>query len=930
MQNFIRKDVQAIPRLGLQATELLHEPTGMTHVHVQRADENRAFGLAFQTRAPDRTGVPHILEHMALCGSHKFPVRDPFFKMQTRSLANFMNAMTGFDYTYYPFATTNEHDYKNLQQIYADACFKPLLREVDFFQEGWRLDPGPPADIKGVVFNEMKGQMSMPAYQFYMAWFGTLAPEMQFSGGDPLSIPDLEWNQLVKYHKQHYHPSNCLGFSYGPQSPEESLTPLLEYLDGVHEPVEKEAEPSGNMFPHGKVEVEGPIDSMYDEARQHKVSLTWSVGSTDLIHTLVWRVLSLLLADGHSSPLYQELIDTGLAPEFSVNSGVDELPTKLVFTIGLQGLKGEQIPEFKQRALDTLHRLAQTGFPSDRVDAIMHQAELADRQVDAHFGMSLLSRVVGRAFHPQKDYMKTLDSAQLISDFKSQLDQNPNLFQEELTTMLQSPVFEFISKPSSSFEQQRNEAESKLLEKKVQSADIEKVKKNALRLEEAQSTTEDLNCLPSVTRDDISPSTALWPVKGSDNLMIREVPTQGISYVRVLKSLSALSPELVPYAPIYAEALTNVGTKRHEMAELEQLLMLHTGGIAAGVSTRPDPLPVMELGVSASALDSKLPKMYELLEEIFTEASWSNGPKLKSLVDASAANVVNALSSSGHRYALARCAAALVGRKSLAEQASGVNHVRIVQELAKLSEKDLVDALVPKLEAIHSIPGTARVGLTCEPGVVNEHPISKTLEVFGTRQQMDVGKRLEFPLSPRLTQMKLPLQISHAAAALTGPGYTSPDSAALRVLANLLTHKYLHPRIREQGGAYGGGASYNSVDGIFSFYSYRDPSPSRTVDVINDAARWAVAQSWTADEVGEGLLAVFQGIDSPRSPRSEINSRLLLGITDEMRHIHRQNLLSVTSDDLRRVAETYLVGKSPAFCIVGPDSAPAGWEEIQL
>lgn len=928
MQNFIKKDVQAIPRLGLQATELLHKTTGMKHVHVQRDDENRTFALAFQTRAPDRTGVPHILEHMALCGSRNFPVRDPFFKMQTRSLANFMNAMTGFDYTYYPFATTNPQDYKNLQQIYADACFRPLLREVDFFQEGWRLDPGPPEAIKGVVFNEMKGQMSMPAYQFYMSWYSTLAPEMQFSAGDPLSIPDLTWDQLVKYHRQHYHPSNCLGFSYGPETPEETLSPIMDYLNDYSEPIEASKVPQVKDFPSKNITVEGPLDSMYDESRQHKASLTWNVGSTDLIHTLTWRVLSLLLAEGHSSPLYQELIDTGIAPEFSVNSGIDELPTNLVFTVGLQGLKGEQIPEFKQRTLDTLHRLSKTGFPSDRVDAIIYQAELADRQVDAHFGMSLLSRVVGRAFHPSQDFMKTLDSARLISDFKSQLEQNPNLFQDELKKMLDNPIFEFVSVPSSTFEESRNKAEEKVLEKKVKTADIEVLKKNAQLLAEAQSAEEDLNCLPTVTPKDISRDAPQWPVKELGNVMIREVATQGISYVRMLKSLNAIDPQLIPYTPLYADALLNVGTTHHEMAELEQLLMLYTGGITAGVSTRPESLPALELSVGASALDSRLPKMYELLEDILKNVSWRNGPKLKALVDGSAANVMNSLSSSGHRYALSRSAAALNTRKNLAEHASGISHVRLIQELSMLPEADLVDALAPKLEAIHATSGAGRAGLTCESNIVDAHPIQDALKLFG--EPSTSVKEPQFPLASQMTQMKLPLQISHVGAALNGPGYTSYDSAALQVLASLLTHKHLHPLIREQGGAYGGGAVYNAVDGLFYYYSYRDPSPSRTVDVITKAGEWAADHSWTKGDVEEGLLTLFQSIDSPRSPRTEITSRLLLGVSDEMRQKHRHDLLSVNADDLKRVAIQYLVGKSPAVCVVGPDSAPSGWDEIQL
>lgn len=977
MNNFALKEVVEVPRMGLRALKYVHEATNLTHLHVEKpGDANRVFSLAFKTDAPDKTGVPHILEHTTLCGSEKFPVRDPFFKMLTRSLANFMNAMTAFDYTYYPFATTNKADYANLQQVYMDSVFAPLLKEQDFNQEGWRLEPAEltepektPLIFKGVVYNEMKGQMSMPAYQFYMAWFMAMYPSMQYSAGDPMHIPDLKYEDLVQFHRNNYNPSNCFTFSYGDFPAEEAMLPLTEYLDRagnhvstsyVHRPI---PEPVALTKTQAHKQF-GPLDPMVDSARQHKVSLTWYVGeAADLTQMMVWRVLGLLLTDGHASPFYRSLIDSGIGPEFSVNTGFEETPSKLLFTVGLEGIEEAKVPAFKQAVFETLDKITSEGFPSERVDALLHQAELGDREVDANYGMNLLHKMVNRAFHPSGDFMKMVDNEHLLSAFKTKLAENPRLFQDELSQFVgrDKPYFQFEMAPSETFDADRAAAESKLLAEKLASMTDEDKSvaiTKAQELERATQSKQDLEVLPSVKASDISRDIRKYPVTqsvlGNIPMVTRETGTQGISYVRLMRDLSSLPQDLVPYLPLYTEALTSVGTKTHGMAELEDLIKLNTGNLSVAPTVRS--WGNVELSYGASALDTKLSQMYSLLTELITEPKLDNIGKLKVILDSSAANITNALSDTGHRYAISRAAAALNPHKAAGDQLSGFAFVKLVQQLSGKSESELETALVPKLEQIHALPWSFRtVGLTQTKALpVHEThtshlnhlisglgaqvaPAAPTVSELYTPSAQQKLSQL-WPTVPHNTMVSLPsFQVSHVGGAVRGSpeSLNHRDHAALQVLANLLTHKHLHTEIRERGGAYGGGAKYDALDGVFSMFSYRDPTPENTREVMRNAGKWAATHEFSERDVEEGKIGIFQSIDSPISPRNEITPSLGLRSTDAERQQRRENLLNVTPGDVQRVAAEFLAPNlekesGNAICVIGPGETPANWTSISL
>ena len=406
LHGFTLKRSKQVPELELTALHFEHDKTGAEYLHIARDDSNNVFSIGFKTNPPDATGVPHILEHTTLCGSEKYPVRDPFFKMLPRSLSNFMNAFTSSDHTTYPFATTNAQDFKNLMSVYLDATLHPLLKEHDYTQEGWRLGPenpeaaaeGAPSDIifKGVVYNEMKGQMSDASYLYYIRFFEHLFPALNNSGGDPQKMTDLTYDQLKNFHAEHYHPSNSKILTYGDM-------PLGDHLEKIGKELEsfqrispdREAKLPISLEDGARsVIIQGPVDPLMPAESQYKTSVTWLMGDTsNVLENFSLSLISSLLMDGYGSPLYRNLIEAGLGPDYSPNTGYDGSARRAVFSVGLNGVKAENVPEVQETIFQTLKEVHQKGFEQQKIDGILHQLELGLKHKTANFGMSIMQRL---------------------------------------------------------------------------------------------------------------------------------------------------------------------------------------------------------------------------------------------------------------------------------------------------------------------------------------------------------------------------------------------------------------------------------------------------------------------------------------------------------------------------------------------------------
>lgn len=942
-----------VPELELTALHLRHDKTGAEHLHIARDDSNNVFSIGFKTNPPDDTGVPHILEHTTLCGSEKYPIRDPFFKMLPRTLSNFMNAFTASDHTYYPFATTNAQDFKNLMSVYLDATLRPLLKQSDFTQEGWRIGPENPQALvageakpedkklvfKGVVYNEMKGQMSDAGYLFYIRFQDHIFPDINNSGGDPQKITDLTYEQLKDFHAKHYHPSNAKVFTYGDM-------PLAEHLKEVDAQLGAFEAIRGDLANHRpidlstgskEVKLHGPVDPLADQNKQFKTSVSWIMGDTsNVVESFSLALISALLTDGYGSPLYKGLIETGLGTDWSPNSGYDGSAKVGIFSIGLTGVQESDVPKVKSTVQDILRSVRDKGFERSKIDGYLHQLELGLKHKTANFGLSLLHRLKPKWF-TGVDPFDSLAWNDTVAAFEAQYAKSGYLEGLLEKYLLNDNTLTFTMAPSPEFAQELAKEEETRLKNKisqaVESAGGEEqaraafeTQELALLAEQGKSNTEDLSCLPSVHVKDIPRTKEPVPLNFAElengiKLQIREAPTNGLTYFRAVNRFEGFPDELRKYVPLFTDSIMRLGTRDMTMEELEDLIKLKTGGVSVGYhsSSRPDLYRQADEGLifAGMALDRNVPVMFDLLRKLIVETNFDSPDavqQIRQLLQASADGVVNDIASSGHAFArrAAEAGLGLTMDAHFKEQIGGLSQVKLVTSLARRPETDQLADVIDKLKQIQqaALGGQIRAAITCDTGSVaaNSDALSAFLKSAVPEQKTSFASRTPSDFVRNIKSFyPLPYQVYYGALALPTDSYTKPDSAPLQVLSSLLTHKHLHHEIREKGGAYGGGAYSRPLDGVFGFYSYRDPNPVNTLNIMRNAGQWAVNKQWSDRDLEDAKISIFQGVDAPRAVNEEGMSNFLYGITDELRQVRRERLLDVTKDQVREVAQKYLV-----------------------
>jgi len=871
--------------------------------------------------------------------------------MLPRTLSNFMNAFTASDHTFYPFATTNAQDFRNLMSVYLDATLRPLLKESDFTQEGWRIGPENPQALiasegspkpedeklvfKGVVYNEMKGQMSDAGYLYYIRFQDHIFPAINNSGGDPQKITDLTYEQLTRFHAEHYHPSNAKVFTYGDM-------PLADHLVDIDAQLSAFEKIRGDLEIRSPIDLSdgprevtlfGPVDPLVDPAKQFKTSVSWIMGdTTNVVESFSLALISALLTDGYGSPLYKGLVETGLGTDWSPNTGYDSSAKVGIFSVGLTGVQEADVPKLKAEVQNILRTVRNKGFDRSKIDGYLHQMELGLKHKTANFGMSLLHRLKPKWF-TGVDPFDSLAWNDTIAAFEAELAKGDYLEGLLEKYLLNDNTLTFTMAPSATFGQDLAQEEetrlSTMLAEAKEKAGGEAEAKKAfeerefqLLAEQAKSNTEDLSCLPSVHVRDIPRSKEPVVVRedsaGGVKTQWREAPTNGLTYFRAINTLENLPDELRVLVPLFTDAIMRLGTKDMTMEQLEDLIKLKTGGVSVGYhsASLPTDFKTATEGLifTGMALDRNVPVMFDLLRKLIVETNFESPEavlQIRQLLQASADGVVNDIASSGHAFARRSAEAGLTWDSWLREQVSGLTQVKLVTSLASRPESDQLEDVISKLKLIQQIAlaGNIRTAITCDSGSVqdNSASLSKFLgSIPTTPVNSSKGQTPEFSRNIK-SFYPLPYQVYYGALAVPTVPYTSPDGAPLQILSQLLTHKHLHHEIREKGGAYGGGAYSRPLDGVFGFYSYRDPNPLNTMSIMRNAGRWAVDKKWTDRDLEEAKISVFQGVDAPRSVNEEGMSKFLYGVTEEMKQKRREQLLDVTKDQVRNVAQKYVV-----------------------
>ncbi|HKL26705.1 MAG TPA: insulinase family protein [Desulfuromonadales bacterium] len=939
LDNYCIQLAQPLPELNLTLIQLRHEPTGARHVHLACDDPNNVFAVGFRTPPPDSTGVAHILEHTVLCGSQRYPVRDPFFTMLKRSLNTFMNAMTAADWTFYPIASMNRKDFDNLMSIYLDAAFFPLLRENDFRQEGHRLefhepqDANSPLTIRGVVFNEMKGAMADPSSLLSRRLTSALFPTTCYghnSGGEPQVIPELTWGQLRDFHHTFYHPSNSWFFTYGNLPLEEHLAHIeeraLSRFDslGVDSTIPREI----RFDAPRQWEETFPVASAEDLAGRSLFQVGWLTSPIeDSFACSAMGILTSLLIGNPAAPLYQALLDSKLGQNLCPGVGYHGDYRDTFFAAGLQGTDPDKTGAIEELILETLQKVADQGFPAERVAAALHQYEFSHREVSGDqypYGLHLLMRMLGPWLHADdplsplqiEENLKRLRQAAADPGFFPDLIHSQLLDNPHRVKVLLRPDPDHARREEESFNQRLQKIENFLSE-----ADRRSLVAKAEELKAGQETPEDLDCLPNldITDIDVTEESVAFTKSNAPGPQVYrfDQPTNGITYLTLQFDIDGLPDDLQPYLPLFCALLPQIGAAGQDYLTMARRISAVTGGIRLTTNLLTDPADIDKvravIDLKGKALTGNLEDFGSILTDLLCAPDFSDLGRLKTVIGQVKTSMENSIAGSGHSYAARSAASSLTPAARRREEWSGISQLLMIREAAGLDDEDL-GRLAETFQRIarhliHKQNLAAAVTAQSADHSAMQAPLLALFDALPAGSPGSLPDSGNFSSSPRKIGWSYNLPVAYVAKVFRTLPYVHPDAPLLMVLAKLLRANYLHREIREKGGAYGGLAGNDSEGGLFSLLSYRDPHLVRTLQVYRQAVDWAASAAFSDEMVQEAILAVFGELDRPLSPggrgyREFLHQRQ--GLTLDMRQALRNAVLQATRQDIARVARLHL------------------------
>lgn len=940
---------QPIDSLSLTVEEYRHHKTGAKHFHLASDNPENVFLVAFRTVPTDSTGVAHILEHTVLCGSEKYPVRDPFFMMLRRSLNTFMNAFTSSDWTAYPFASKNKKDFNNLLRVYLDAAFFARLDPLDFAQEGHRVEFEQPAEpqtdlvFKGVVFNEMKGAMSAPVTALWQSLSSYLFPTTTYhynSGGDPEHIPNLSYEQLKAFYRTHYHPSNAVFMTFGDIPAQEHHEHFEAQALSRFEPLEMNisvADESRYSAPLRREE--NYALEAEDKAHRTHIVLGWLLGrNTELDEQLRAHLLSGVLLDNSASPLRHALETCGLGASPSPLCGLEDSNREMSFICGLEGSQPEHAEALEKRVLEVLEEVAEKGVPQEQVDAVLHQLELHQREIGGDgmpYGLQLILEGLPSAIH-YGDPVALLNLEPALEKLRQEI-KDPNFIKHLVKEkLLNNPHrVRLTLRPDPGLNAQRTEAEKARLaglKARMNEAQKAAVVKLAAELAARQQQQDDPGILPKVGIDDI-PATLFIPQGIQENLgefpaTFFEQGTNGLIYQQIIIELPQLEDDLLDILSHYTACLTELGVGARDYRQTQAWQDSVSGGIGATTTLRGRIDNVQRVNgyfiLSGKALARNHDRLAELLQATFQEVRFDELDRLREVIAQRRADWEEHITGSGHTLAMSAAISRMSPTAALAHRLGGLAGIALLQKLDEsLADENARKVLADKFRRLHERIQAAPRQLL----VVGEQERRPELQAALSRRW---GGSAESPAG--FTPLRLPevrssvrqvwatsTQVNFCAKAYPTVPADHPDAAALTVLGGFLRNGYLHRAIREQGGAYGGGAGQDSDSAAFRFFSYRDPRLTETLEDFDRSVQWLLESEPAWRQVEEAILGVISAIDKPKSPAGEAKSAFynnLYGRTPEQRRRFRGRVLEVGLDDLKQVASNYLKPENASIAIL--------------
>ncbi len=949
---------ERIGSLNLRVEQFEHRATGAMHCHLAADNNENVFLVALRTVPRDSTGVAHILEHTALCGSERYPVRDPFFMMLRRSLNTFMNAFTSSDWTAYPFASQNRKDFDNLLDVYLDAVFFPRLDPLDFAQEGHRLEFAEPGNsdselvFKGVVFNEMKGAMSAAPNSLWQHLCHHLFPSTTYhynSGGDPRAIPELSHARLVDFHRSHYHPGNAIFMTYGDipaaahQEKFERRALCRFGRPGPRIAVPRERRLGAPL----RAEERYACDEASSAGKTHIV-VAWLLGeSCDLESLLEAHLLSSVLLDNSASPLQRALETTALGQAPSPLGGLDDSMREMVFVCGLEGSEAAHRDAVESLVLEVVAGLARDGIDHQRLAAVLQQLELQQREVSGDgypYGLQLIFTALGCAAH-YGDPVTALDIDPALERLRERIRDPGYIRQLASGLLLDNPHrVTLVMRPDRELSGEERRAErERLAARKAGLDDAQKLRiiERAAQLELRQRQVEDAAVLPKVELADVpaelpEPRASALCERGRRIACYRQ-GTNGLVYQQAVAALPPLGQAQTDLLPCYSDALTEVGLGDSDYLEVQQRRAAICGGLDACVRMRGGVADAREVGayfvLSSKALCRHGLDAARLMRDTLAAARFDELPRLRELVARQRARREQAVTGSGHALAMAAACAGMSPVALLGHRLSGLAGIRSCKALDEsLNDAGQLADFGRQLAELHAELASRDYQLLAigEEGELE----SLARELPGCWADFGAAAGPVFapePVQERRGELWITdTQVNFCARAYPTVAPAHPDAPALAVLGGFLRNGFLHRAIRERGGAYGGGASQDSNSGAFRFYSYRDPRLEETVADFDAAIDWLLSASHQRDELEQAILGVISALDRPGSPAGEARRHFhdqLFGRSHALRQRFRQQVLRQGIADLQRVARSYLAPERASTAIItsqaGADAASA-------
>lgn len=930
---------------------LRHKKSGARIAILSNNDDNKVFYIGFRTPPEDETGVPHIIEHTTLCGSKKFPVKDPFIELAKGSLNTFLNAMTYPDKTVYPIASCNDQDFKNLMDVYLDAVFNPNITKYEeiFKQEGWHYELTGKDDelkINGVVYNEMKGAYSSPDEVLSSQIYRSLFPDNTYSkdsGGNPEYIPKLTYEAYLDFYHKYYHPSNSYIYLYGDMDVVERLEWLdKEYLSlydykKVNSEINKQ--PAFDKIKN----VEAQYSITMDDSQENKTYLSYNRVVGDTLDEMLYQafdVLDYALVSSPGAPVKQALIDAGIGDD--VYGSYDAGILQPVFSFVAKNANASQADEFESIIENTLKEVVKTGINKEALLAGINSSEFKFREADFGqfpkgllFGLNCLDSWL---FDDMKPFIH-LECLGTFAKLRKAVDTDyfEKLIQEYLLDNTHGSSV--TVKPKRGLGNEREEALAKELSDYKASLSDEEIKKliedteHLKKYQEEPSSDEDLRKLPMLTRADMKKNAMPFSNIEDELLDVKvvrhDIESNGIDYISFLFDAGDFAQSELGYLGFFTNALGLVSTEKYSYTDLANATNIYTGGISTGTASHPDIKDrnnfVFKFEVKLKVLEKNLDKALELMEQMLLSSDFTDTKRLGELVAQIKARLQANLSSSGHLVAAMRSMSSFSRYALYQDELKGIAFYRSICHIEKeLSESpksvsDKLAAIARKLFARNRM----LISFTGNNEAYGNAKPSLEKVIAGFNKMSAIGNQAEVHFNTAKEAFIDASQIQYVAKTgdfiCEGYEYTG----ALRLLRIILSYDYLWINVRVKGGAYGcmntflrSGESY--------FVSYRDPNLSDTLDVYDRIPEYIKSFSPDERDMTKYIIGTFSALDTPMNPEAKGSRSLsayLEGITYEQIQKERNEILNAQPEDIRRLAVLVeAVLKKDSICVIGNEN----------